>query len=234
MLRLKALLSYRFGYLSLLIAVSISFIGGNYFYAREHASRPNPELVALRAANITLQKSLTQSDFDLRLERETIKEMNDTVLRVQSDLIEQQLALRFYQKIMAPELTSNGVHVENVIIEAGISERHYRFELILAQLEKRKSHLKGKAYLTLIGSENGKPTSIDMASLTASKKELILSFRYFQQLKNDFILPPNFTPERLTVTIKMPKRRGQKASDNVKEFSWNELLKVPLKPMLSR
>ncbi len=234
MLSLKTLLNYRFGYLSLLIVIIIGFILGNYFYSLEHASRPNPELISLRAEKQDLSQALTKSKFDLTVERETIKGMNDTVLRLQSELIEQQLALRFYQKIMAPELTSNGVHIEKVTIEAGLSERHYRFELILAQLEKRRSHLKGKAFLTLIGSKNGKPQQVDVVELTEKKKDLTLSFRYFQHLKNEFILPQDFIPEKLKVEIKMPKRRGQKASVVVQEHSWNELLKVPLKPMLGQ
>lgn len=234
MLSLKTLLNYRFGYLSLFIVLILGFILGNYFYSLEHASRPNPELISLRADKQSLSQELIKSDFDLNVERETINEMNDTVLRLQSELIEQQLALRFYQKIMAPELTSNGVHIEKILVEAGVSERHYRFELILAQLEKRKSHLKGKATLTLIGSQNDKPVQLDVVSLTQKKKALALSFRYFQHLKSDFILPLGFIPEKLRVEIKMPSRRGQKASNVVQEHRWNELLKVPLKPMLGQ
>jgi len=232
MLRLKLLLNYRFGYLSLFIVATIGFIFGNYFYAVEHTTRPNPELVELRTERQSLSQQLTKSQFELTLERETIKEMNDTVLRLQSELIERQLALRFYQKIMAPELSSNGVHVEKVLLEAGVSDRHYRFELILAQLEKRKSHLKGTATLTLIGSKDGKPEAINIVSLTKENKPFPLNFRYFQHVKNDFILPPDFTPEKLKVAIKMPKRRGQKSSTVEQEFHWNELLKMPLKPML--
>jgi len=232
MLRLKPLFNYRFGYLSLLIVMIIGFISGNYFYRLEHASRPNPELLELRVESKVLSQALTKSEFDLKVERETIKEMNDTVLTLQSELIEQQLALRFYQKIMAPELTSNGVHIEKVIVEAGLSKHHYRFELIIAQLEKRKSYLKGKATLTLFGSENGKPKQLDVASLIESKKTLTLSFRYFQHIKSEFMLPADFTPEKLKVEIKMPSRRGQKASTVTQEYHWRELLKITLQPML--
>lgn len=234
MLRLKTLLHHRFGYLSMLIVAISGFILGNYFYSLAHATRPNPELIELRDAKRSLSNELTKSEFSLKLEQETAKEMNDTVLRLQSELLEQQLALRFYQKIMAPELTTNGVHIEKVIIEPGLSDRHYRFELIVAQLEKRKRHLKGQATVTFIGSAQGKPKQYEMVVLTNDTDALKLSFRYFQHIKTDFTLPIDFIPEKLKVKIKMPVRRGQKAGQVEQEHNWSELLKVLPKPILAQ
>lgn len=233
MLRLNSLLNYRFGYLSSLIIFIAGFIAGNYFYSLEHASRPNPELIKLRVDNKALANELATTKMNATIEKETNKAMNDTVLRLQSELIEQQLALRFYQKVMAPEFTANGVHIEKVVIEAGISERHYRIEMILAQLEKRKSYLKGKVSLALIGSEKGFPKKIDLAKLLTKKKALQLNFRYFQHLKNEFILPQDFMPEKLKLTINIPRKRNQKAAKVEQEYDWNELLKIPLQPILS-
>ena len=232
MLRLKVFLKYRFGYLSLFIVTMISFVLGNYFYSLEHASRPNPELVSLRQDNKNYVAELAKEQYNLTIERETVREMNDAVLRLQSELLEKQLALRFYQKIMAPEFTTNGVNIEKVVIEVGVSARHFRFEVLLAQLEKRKRYIKGTLKLRLIGSESGKPVSLNLMTLTDVKKDLAVNFRYFQHLKNDFLLPHNFIPEKLEVTIKMPRKKGQRVGNMTKQYSWNELLKVPLKPIL--
>jgi len=233
MLRLKSVLNYRFGYLNLLIVAIIAFVSGNYYYGVSEVNQTNPELIKLRDDNLKLSQELVKTNFQLTIERETIKEMNDSALNLQSNLIEQQLALRFYQKIMAPEFTTNGVNIEKVIIEAGISARHYRFEVLLAQLEKRKRYVKGSVKLLLIGSQDEKPLNIDLMSLTQRKKALTISFRYFQHLKDDFVLPADFMPEKLRVTIVMPRKRGQKGGTVTQEFTWNALLKVPLKPILN-
>jgi len=233
MLRLKSVLNYRFGYLNLLIVAIIAFVSGNYYYNRSHVTPIDPEVTTLRSDNLKLSQDLVKANFQLTIERETIKEMNDRALNLQSNLIEQQLALRFYQKIMAPEFTTNGVNIEKVIIEAGVSQRHYRFEVLLAQLEKRKRYIKGSVKLLLIGSQDEKPLNIDLMSLTQRKKALTISFRYFQHLKDDFVLPVDFIPEKLKITITMPRKRGQKGGSVTQEYAWNELLKVPLKPILN-
>jgi hypothetical protein len=192
----------------------------------------DPKLALLTAQNQTLINTLAQTNMTLDIERTTVSEMNNTLLSLQAESLEQQLALRFYQKVMAPEYTANGVHIEKVILAAGISERLVRFEVLIAQLEKRKRYIKGKLLLEVIGSLNGKPQVIDLSSMIKSSKALKVSFRFFQHIKSEFELPQNFLPERFKVTVNMPRQRGQKAADVSQEYAWNELIKSPIIPLL--
>ncbi len=233
MLRLKSLLNYRFGYLTLFVLTLSSFIYGNYYASQQIAAVPQTELLELRSENAVMATKLAQSKIDLSIEKNTIAEMNNTQLLLQSEVIEQQLALRFYQKVMAPESTANGVNIENVLVEAGVSKGHYRFEILLAQLEKRRRYIKGSLQLVLIGSVDGKPQQLDLTALIKPTATLKVSFRFFQHINSEFMLPDNFTPEKLKVTIKMPRHRGQKSANVSKEYRWNTLLKIPLKPLLT-
>ena len=61
---------------------------------------------------------------------------------------------------------------------------------------------------------------------------LKFSFRYFQSLKGEFNLPSDFTPEKLIVSLKMSKRRGQKSALIEQEFTWQKVLVIPLKPLI--
>ncbi|MDP2559600.1 DUF6776 family protein [Psychrobium sp. 1_MG-2023] len=229
---LQKVIHFRFGYLSAAVIALTGFILGNYWFKTNYVQHQGASLAELRIANEKLSSEMAQAKIDLQIEKKTVEEMNNSTLLLQSELIEQQLALRFYQKVMAPEYTANGVQIEKVIIEPGVSLGHYRFEVLLAQLEKRKRYIKGTLSLELIGSIDGKPMVIDLKELVEDKKALTLSFRFFQHVKSEFILVKGFTPEKLKVTIKMPKRRGQKSANVSQELHWNELLKVPLPPIL--
>lgn len=232
MLSFKTINKARFGVVSLLVAVLAGAGGVVMIWHQQPPPPPDPKLAQLTQKVAQIEQSLAQANMALEIERKTINEMNTTLLSLQAESLEQQLALRFYQKVMAPEYTANGVHIEKVILTQGISQRHIRFEVLIAQLEKRKRYIKGNLALEIFGSIDGKPQVLDVAKMIKSTKDLKLSFRFFQHVKSDFELPEGFMPERLTVTIKMPRQRGQKAANVVQEYPWNELIKLPMQPIL--
>lgn len=231
MLSLKTLINARFGYMTLLSATLLGALVVVFIWQQQPPAPQDPRLMSLERDKKTLQNSLAQASMALDIERKTIGEMNSTLLSLQAESLEQQLALRFYQKVMAPEYTANGVHIEKVILEAGINPQHIRFEVLVAQLEKRKRYIKGKLSIEIIGSVDGKQHVVLVDSLVKSSKELKVSFRFFQHIKSEFELPTGFLPERLKVTIKMPRQRGQKAANVSQEYAWQELIKSSAYPL---
>lgn len=220
----------RFGYLTLISAMVFGAMTTIYLY-KQDPPPVNPKLAELTIQNEQLNNSLAKMTMELDIERRTLTEMNSTLVALQSESLEQQLALRFYQKVMAPEYTANGVHIEKVILETGITPRHIRVEVLIAQLEKRKRYIKGRVHLEAVGSFNGRPEVIDISSLVRSSKDLKLSFRFFQHIKSEFELPDGFLPEYFKVSIKMPQQRGQKSANINQEYLWNELIKSPITPI---
>ena len=232
MLRLKSLLSYKFGFFLVTLLLFVGYFLNQYIkniYSAEHSEI---KIIALQSSQNKLDQALSKTKMTLVIEQQTIKEMNNTLLQLQSQVIEQQLALRFYQKVMAPGDTANGVKIEQVSVEAGISAGHYRFDILIAQLEKRKRDIRGKLFLSLVGSELGQSKTIELNPLLMHDNVLKFSFRYFQSLKGEFNLPSDFTPEKLIVSLKMSKRRGQKSALIEQEFTWQKVLVIPLKPLI--
>ena len=134
MLRLKSLLSYKFGFFLVTLLLFVGYFLNQYIkniYSAEHSEI---KIIALQSSQNKLDQALSKTKMTLVIEQQTIKEMNNTLLQLQSQVIEQQLALRFYQKVMAPGDTANGVKIEQVSVEAGISAGHYLFDILIAQL----------------------------------------------------------------------------------------------------
>jgi len=232
MLRLKFFLNYKFGPIEAALFVLSGLAAGAFWFGQVDKPDVGAQLTQLTSAHHSNKLELSKATIALEIERNTIVEMKTTLLRQQSELIEQQQALRFYQKVMAPEDTENGVRIEDVNLEAGISANHYRFEVLLAQLEKRKLYIKGEVRLAVIGSEQGQPKTIVLKKEMLSGSKLKFSFLYFQSLEAEFVLPADFIPEQLEVRLKMSKRRGQKAANSPQVYRWKEILNVPLKPIL--
>jgi len=232
MLRLKYFFKAQFGLVQAILFVLSGLVAGGYWFGQTDNSKALAQLSQLTADNKGNKLALSQAAISLEIERNTIVEMNATILRQQSELIEQQSALRFYQKVMAPGDTENGVQIEDIKLEAGISANHYRFQLVLAQLEKRKRYIKGEVQLAVIGSENGQPKTVNLTKQIKNASALKFSFLYFQSIESEFVLPQGFIPEQLELRLKMSKRRGQKAANNPQVYAWDEILAAPLKLLL--
>ena len=231
MLSLKTLIRARFGYIALMSAALLGALIVIFTWHQQPPPLKDPRLALLEKDNKALQNSLAQTSMSLDIELKTIGEMNNTLLSLQAESLEQQLALRFYQKVMAPEYTANGVHIEKVILEAGVNPQHIRFEVLIAQLEKRKRYIKGKLSLEVVGNVDGEQHIVLIDDLVSSTKELKISFKFFQHIKSEFDLPKGFVAERLKVTVKMPRQRGQKAANVSQEYAWQQLLKSPAYPL---
>ena len=232
MLRLKYFLKAKFGLVQAILFVLSGLVAGGYWFGQADDGNALAQLSEVTAENKRNKLALSQTAISLEIERNTIVEMNATILRQQSELIEQQSALRFYQKVMAPGDTENGVKIEDVKLEAGISANHYRFQLVLAQLEKRKRYIKGEVRLAVIGSESGQPKIINLTKQIKNTSALKFSFLYFQSIEGEFVLPQGFIPEQLELRLKMSKRRGQKAANNPQVYAWDEVLVAPLNLLL--
>ena len=221
-----------FGWVGKGILLGLGFAAG-YLWQPAPASDPRlARLAEAESALIQAEKQLAQRDVELQIERHALAEMDKTIKQQQSELLEQQGELRFYQKIMAPENTANGVVIDDMLLENGISPGHYRFELVLAQLKRRKQFTRGRAMIELIGSQQQKPATFNLGVLGNSDKQQKFSFRYFQAIKGEFFLPHQFVPEKIKITLDMPKHRGQVKARLVEELNWTEVLQEKVLPLL--
>ena len=156
---------------------------------------------------------LAQKQHSLELEKRIAAEKN---LRTQ---------LAFYQQVMAPELNQDGFLIEGFNVESSLSERIYRFELVLMQQTKIKNTLKGNLQVTLVGSQNGAPRKYKIESLllTPEQDKLRFSFKYFQVISGELKLPLGFQPELVSVhadIFQFKRKKGELTS----EFKWEEAI----------
>jgi len=132
--------------------------------------------------------------------------------------------LNFYQKVMAPELTEKGFSIDQVSIYPAASDNHFHYEIVLMQLEKLKSVIKGPLDVQIHGSLNNKPSKLNLSKLLhPSPKDLAFSFKYFQVLEGQFALPEGFAPEKIEVKAEVFKFK-RKRGDHSTSFDWHENL----------
>ncbi len=192
-------------------------------YARSRAGFDN--LAALRARS-ELRTTIAQRDDTIRdLRRiaadfETFTasqtqeraEVSRTIGDLQAQVARQSQELAFYKGIVVKDANKAEVAIQQLrIAPAANGPDRYVVRLTLVQPSRPDSIVTGSVLLTLEGQQPGQAEGaakrLDLAALTGGQtREIPYSFRYFENMDPEIVIPAGFRPDRLTVEIRSSRR----------------------------
>ena len=196
---------------------------GNYYHGYQEKTLVEQKLRLdeLYQQNNEQTRVINTLEVELEVERLANLSSQAKLKEIETEHYQVKTELAFYEKVMAPEKQGNGIVIDNILVYATESMRHYRFQVVLVQQELKKRYVKGHISLTLVGSLNNKPHRINLSEISSlNKKQLAFSFKYFQLIKGDFTLPKDFVPEQIEVSATSPKGQWQKYKRIEKNYVW--------------
>lgn len=214
-------------YLGLLVLVAFVLGGLSYGIWLDQSAPVKKETSQLQAklleVELTAQtQRLESTRLALSLAQSANADMKSMFAEQHKQQTELERELAFYRSIMAPEDNPQGIAIHGLELTDGMTANTQTLKLVLTQLKKRKSHLKGTANILLIGLQKGKVAELNLASLSKLK----FSFRYFQVFESEFTLPDGFILSRIKVKVKVPKTRWAKAGEAEQVFNVSDLKRV--------
>lgn len=204
---------------------------GNFYHAYQETTIDQQQL---RLDELYLQQEQQLSrintlEVELEVERLANQQTRSSLKEIEQGYYQAKKDLAFYQNVMAPEKSADGLIIDSFKLAASQSENHYRFQMTLVQQKLKKPYAKGHIDLVISGSENGKPKTLQLSDIsTGSKKSFSFSFKYFQIIEGDFTLPENFIAETVNISAILPKGRWQKYYRIDESHTWLSLLKNDL------
>lgn len=205
----------------ILAAMAVFWLGNQHFnYQQKNLDSLESTVQNLRSENNALNKKLNilrvELDVALLAQQKTFDEIKQSIDREKA----LQKDIAFYQQVMAPELTQQGFVIDAFNVEKTLSDRVYRFEVVMLQRDKIKNTLKGNLEITLVGSEAGQSKQYSLNSLLVdSQQTLTFGFKYFQVLDGQIQLPEQFQPERVLIQseiFQFNRKKGELQST----FEW--------------
>lgn len=168
---------------------------------------------------IELKQEVALLETHLNVDRVSYKEVEASLVTLQSKIQEQQDAIAFYRGIVSPADGKAGLRVQDLRLTRGSSERRFSVRLVLVQAMKHDQKVSGSVALSVEGDEDGveKTYSYDELLADNSDKEWKYSFRYFQDFDRELVLPDGFTPERINVEV---TSRTRSISSIEESFLW--------------
>lgn len=147
-------------------------------------------------------------------------------LQAESSDLREQLA--FYRGIVSPQESQAGVRVyEFRISNVNTLPNQYRYDLVLIQPVRSDKRVGGQAELSIEGLKSGKKQTLKLADIAVGgTRNLLFSFKYFEEFSGQLRLPEDFRPLRATVSLK--PGGGQPALED--EYEWAKIVQQNTEP----
>lgn len=146
-----------------------------------------------------LEGQLATAEIAKRVDRESYAQVEKSLADLESKLGEQSQELAFYRGIVSPGTA--GLRVQRLLVQPGGEPRHFRLRIVLIQAARQEATVAGSVEITLDGRRGAQATSLPLAQL-GRDKPLPFSFRYFQEIEAEVVLPADFVPARVQIEVR--------------------------------
>lgn len=169
---------------------------------------------------VELKQAVALLETNREVDRESYKEVENSLSTLQAKIQEQRDAIAFYRGIVSPSDGNSGLRVQDLTLTRGKEEREFNLRLVLVQAMKHDRKVSGDVNLSVAGMQGGVETSYALKQLLPENADSkwAFSFRYFQNFDRQLVLPDGFTPERITVEV---RSRTRSISSIEESFAWS-------------
>lgn len=205
--------SHRWAWLLAACVLWLGSLGMAWFWASATAA-PRLAVATERMQRAEQQLAAQQSRLRALSQRETTLSRSDQISRdangdLQGTLAERDeeiAALRadvaFYERLVGPTQQRKGLNVFSSEFAAGAGDA-WHYQIVLTQNLNRGAISQGSMHFVVEGVRNGKLATVSWNELhqqpTVPGQDF--SFRYFQTLEGQVMLPTGFTPQRVRVLL---------------------------------
>ena len=157
--------------------------------------------------------TLARSD---QISREANRELQGALAEREEQVSALRAEVSFYERFVGSTAERRGLTVHELQLRPGEGQV-WHFSATLAQNLERGQPSEGGLTLVVEGSRNGRYEELGWSDLRQREEAAPLeySFRYFQQVQGDIMLPEGFTPVR--VTVRAAPARGSAVEQS---FPW--------------
>src|SRR5690606_4572151 len=163
---------------------------------------------------------LSRSD---QISRDANRDLQDTLAERDEEIAGLRADVAFYERFVGSTAQRHGLTVHQLELQPQEGGA-WQFTATLTQNLNRGAVNSGRLSLSVEGTREGKLEKLDWADLRQQPdaEGLPYSFKYFQQVEGDLILPPGLQP--LRVVVHLDPARG---NDVAQSFSWADAAARP-------
>lgn len=171
------------------------------------------ELTSLRSE---LLGRIVMLEREMEVDGRTMEDLRAIVEESEARILQCNKDLAFYKHVVSPGKVQNGLGVMDFELLSAGNGGQFHYKVILMQKRKGRKLVKGNLRISVSGEVRGVPKTLSRKEL-GEKTSPGFAFKYFQVVEGDILLPPDFQPRVLTISI-VPKTKGLKKIENT--YPW--------------
>lgn len=202
-------------HLDLLLALNRDFEVTNL---REAVALQQQQIADLEGERHRLRQQIAALERASQIDREAVRRSKEELQKYQDEHLEFQEELTFLRGLVSNGTAKAGLRVRDFRIESGGEPTSYRYRFTVAQVLKDQETVSGKIFVTLDGKREGKDHSLPLKEITRDKEDsLKVSFKHFQELEGELVLPEGFEPIGVTIDV---KPEGEGLAPTSRRYDW--------------
>jgi hypothetical protein len=162
--------------------------------------------------------TLTRSD---QISRDANRDLQGALADRDEEIAGLRADVAFYERLVGATAQRHGLSVHALKVQAQNGPA-WHFTSTLTQNLNRGAVSEGVLTMSLEGTRDGKLQKLAWTDLRQQPNApgVVYSFKYFQQVEGDFLLPPGLTPVK--VTVRLQPRSGAPIEES---FTWAQALR---------
>ena len=183
--------------------------------------RLSRELREARTEARKYKDDATYAQRSQEIDAEACKQVKTSLTSLQSETADLREQLQFYRGIVSPGEAGAGLRVYDFKIARNPKSGAYHFDLVLIQSVHHERRIGGRIDVAIQGILGGARKTLQMSEIAdGDARNLVFSFKYFEEFGGDFRLPDGFRPLRATVAV-VPDGSGQPRVES--EYDWAKI-----------
>ena len=192
--------------MAMLLLVAAALLLGLWGAWRSFAPQPANATQTLReqaAAIDALEQEVATLKTSDRISRQANSDLQGTLAERDEEIAGLRADIAFYERFVGATAQRHGLSVHELTLTPQRDPQLWHFVATLTQNLNRGAVSKGRLLLALEVSEDGKLRRLDWGTLRqqAAAPGVDYSFKYFQQVEGDIVLPDGVKPIRVVVRL---------------------------------
>lgn len=176
------------------------------------------DLAKIQGEMSAMVERLAGAELESGVSKGAMVDLQKSLESLQLELAQTKEEVTRYRALLAPDSLERGLQVGSFKILGTPNARTFRFELLLTQIESKRSTLSGTVTIDIVAEHQGKSITVPLPKVQkVDYYPLRYSFRYFQDFSGEVAIPAGYKPLRTEVTL-VPA--GRNAKTTRRTFPW--------------
>lgn len=207
---------------ALVLVAMVSFVlGRGLFNAKMEKYRlQQQDLAAAQEEIARLRQDLVNREVAEKVDSGSLEQMRQQVGQLQDLLSKQEGELSLYRNLFDDNEEPSGLHIDSLNLRRAPGADSFQYRIVVRRKAVLNESVDVAVSLSIEGQRDGAAVSIPFneADLSLQGEALSIRFKYFKVLRGAFVLPEDFVPARVVLSV---LEKDSPSSLRIVQFPWS-------------